>query len=181
MQRIDAMIDNPDYYYDDSRVEGFVKYCEGEMTLTDGGDLELLQSFKVWAEDVLGWYYFEEHKVPVPVSRNRTRYVYKRVKKRLRNKQYLIVARGAAKSMYLSCIQSYFLNIDTTTTDQITTAPTMRQAEEVLIPIKTAITRARGPLFQFLTEGALMSNSSKALKQKLCSTKKGIENNLDAA
>ena len=176
MQRIDELIDNPDYYYDETRVEGFVKYCEGEMTLTDGGDLELLQSFKLWAEDVLGWYYYEEHKVPVPMSKHKTRYVFKRVRKRLRNKQYLIVARGAAKSMYLSCIQSYFLNIDTTTTDQITTAPTMRQAEEVLIPIKTAITRARGPLFQFLTEGALMSNSSKALKQKLCSTKKGIEN-----
>lgn len=181
MQRIDAMIDNPDYYYDETRVEGFVKYCEGEMTLTDGGDLELLQSFKLWAEDAIGWYYYEEHKVPVPVSRHRTRYVFKRVKKRLRNKQYLIVARGAAKSMYLSCIQSYFLNIDTTTTDQITTAPTMRQAEEVLIPIKTAITRARGPLFKFLTEGALMSNSSKALKQKLCSTKKGIENFLTSS
>ena len=176
MQRIDELIDNPDYYFDESKVEGFIRYCEGEMTLTDGGDLELLPSFKLWAEDALGWYYFEEHKIPVPVSKHQKRYIYKRVKRRLRNKQYLIVARGAAKSMYLSCIQSYFLNIDTTTTDQITTAPTMRQAEEVLTPIKTAITRARGPLFQFLTEGALMSNSSKALKQKLCSTKKGIEN-----
>ena len=177
MNRIDGFIDNPDYYYDDSIVEGFIKYCEGEMTLTDGGDMKLLDSFKLWAEDALGWYYFEEHKVPVPLSKHRIRYVYKRVKRRLINKQYLIVARGAAKSMYLSCIQSYFLNIDTTTTDQITTAPTMRQAEEVLIPIKTAITRARGPLFQFLTEGSLQNTTgSKALRQKLCSTKKGIEN-----
>lgn len=177
MNRIDGFIDNPDYYYDDSVVEGFIKYCEGEMTLTDGGDMKLLDSFKLWAEDALGWYYFEEHKVPVPLSKHRIRYVYKRVKRRLINKQYLIVARGAAKSMYLSCIQSYFLNIDTTTTDQITTAPTMRQAEEVLIPIKTAITRARGPLFQFLTEGSLQNTTgSKALRQKLCSTKKGIEN-----
>ena len=177
MNRIDGFIDNPDYYYDGSVVEGFIKYCEGEMTLTDGGDMELLDSFKLWAEDALGWYYFEEHKVPVPMSKHRVRYIYKRVKLRLINKQYLIVARGAAKSMYLSCIQSYFLNIDTTTTDQITTAPTMRQAEEVLIPIKTAITRARGPLFQFLTEGSLQNTTgSKALRQKLCSTKKGIEN-----
>ena len=177
MNRIDGFIDNPDYYYDDSVVEGFIKYCEGEMTLTDGDDMKLLDSFKLWAEDALGWYYFEEHKVPVPLSKHRIRYVYKRVKRRLINKQYLIVARGAAKSMYLSCIQSYFLNIDTTTTDQITTAPTMRQAEEVLIPIKTAITRARGPLFQFLTEGSLQNTTgSKALRQKLCSTKKGIEN-----
>ena len=177
MLRIDARIDNPDYYYDESVVEGLIRYCEAEMTLTDGGDMKLLDSFKLWAEDALGWYYFEEHKVPVPLSHHRTRYVYKRVRRRLCNKQYLIVARGAAKSMYLSCIQSYFLNIDTTTTDQITTAPTMRQAEEVLIPIKTAITRARGPLFQFLTEGSLQNTTgSKALRQKLCSTKKGIEN-----
>ena len=177
MMRIDRLIRNPDYYYDEDKVEGFIAYCEDELTLTDGGDMKLLDSFKLWAEQVLGWYYFEERKVPIPLSNHRTRYVYKEVKHRLINKQYLIVARGAAKSMYLSCIQSYFQNVDTTTTDQITTAPTMRQAEEVLTPIKTAITRAKGPLFKFLTEGSLQNTTgSKAKRQKLSPTKKGIEN-----
>lgn len=177
MMRIDRLIHNPDYYYDEDKVEGFIAYCEDELTLTDGGDMKLLDSFKLWAEQVLGWYYFEERKVPIPLSNHRTRYVYKEVKHRLINKQYLIVARGAAKSMYLSCIQSYFQNVDTTTTDQITTAPTMRQAEEVLTPIKTAITRAKGPLFKFLTEGSLQNTTgSKAKRQKLSPTKKGIEN-----
>lgn len=177
MMRIDALIRNPDYYYDEDKVEGFIAYCENELTLTDGGDMKLLDSFKLWAEQVLGWYYFEERKVPIPLSNHRTRYVYREVKHRLINKQYLIVARGAAKSMYLSCIQSYFQNVDTTTTDQITTAPTMRQAEEVLTPIKTAIARSKGPLFKFLTEGSLQNTTgSKAKRQKLASTKKGIEN-----
>lgn len=177
MMRIDGLIRNPNYYYDEDKVEGFIAYCENELTLTDGGDMKLLDSFKLWAEQVLGWYYFEERKVPVPLSNHKTRYVYKEVKHRLINKQYLIVARGAAKSMYLSCVQSYFQNVDTTTTDQITTAPTMRQAEEVLTPIKTAITRAKGPLFKFLTEGSLQNTTgSKAKRQKLSPTKKGIEN-----
>ena len=177
MMRIDALIRNSDYYYDEDKVEGFIAYCENELTLTDGGDMKLLDSFKLWAEQVLGWYYFEERKVPIPLSNHRTRYVYREVKHRLINKQYLIVARGAAKSMYLSCIQSYFQNVDTTTTDQITTAPTMRQAEEVLTPIKTAIARSKGPLFKFLTEGSLQNTTgSKAKRQKLASTKKGIEN-----
>ena len=177
MMRIDGLIRNPNYYYDEDKVEGFIAYCENELTLTDGGDMKLLDSFKLWAEQVLGWYYFEERKVPVPLSNHKTRYVYKEVKHRLINKQYLIVARGAAKSMYLSCIQSYFQNVDTTTTDQITTAPTMRQAEEVLTPIKTAITRSKGPLFKFLTEGSLQNTTgSKAKRQKLSPTKKGIEN-----
>lgn len=177
MMRIDELIRNPNYYYDEDKVEGFIAYCENELTLTDGGDMKLLDSFKLWAESILGWYYFEERKVPVPLSNHRTRYVYKEVKHRLINKQYLIVARGAAKSMYLSCIQSYFQNVDTTTTDQITTAPTMRQAEEVLTPLKTALTRAKGPLFKFLTEGSLQNTTgSKAKRQKLASTKKGIEN-----
>lgn len=177
MNRIDDYIDNPDYYYDDEKVEGFIAYCENELTLTDGGDLKLLDSFKVWAEDILGWYYFEERKVPIPLSRGRTRYVYKKVKKRLINKQYLIIGRGASKTLYLSCIQSYFENVDTTTTDQVTTAPTMRQAEEVLIPIKTAMTRSKGPLFKFLTQGSLQNTTgSKMNRMKLCSTKKGIEN-----
>lgn len=177
MMRIDELIRNPNYYYDEDKVEGFIAYCENELTLTDGGDMKLLDSFKLWAESILGWYYFEERKVPIPLSNHRTRYVYKEVKHRLINKQYLIVARGAAKSMYLSCIQSYFQNVDTTTTDQITTAPTMRQAEEVLTPLKTALTRSKGPLFKFLTEGSLQNTTgSKAKRQKLASTKKGIEN-----
>lgn len=178
MNRIDDLIDNPGVYYDEDAVEGFVRYCEDELTLTDGSDLHLLDTFKLWAEQVFGWYYFVDRSVYVPSKDDRGgRYVRKRIKKRLINKQYLIVARGAAKSMYLSCIQSYFLNIDGDTTDQVTTAPTMRQAEEVLSPVKTSIVRARGPLFSFLTEGSLQNTTgSRALRQKLSPTKKGIEN-----
>lgn len=178
MNRIDDLIRNPAFYYDDEAVEGFVRYCENELTLTDGSDLNLLDSFKLWAEQIFGWYYFVERSIYVPNEDNHGgRYVTKRIKKRLVNKQYLIVTRGAAKSMYASCVQSYFLNIDPTTTHQITTAPTMKQAEEVLSPIRTSITRARGPLFQFLTEGSLQNTTgSKANRMKLASTKKGIEN-----
>ena len=178
MNRIDDLIRNPAFYYDDEAVEGFVKYCENELTLTDGSDLNLLDSFKLWAEQVFGWYYFVERSIYVPNEDNHGgRYVIKRIKKRLVNKQYLIVTRGAAKSMYGSCIQSYFLNIDPSTTHQITTAPTMKQADEVLSPIRTSITRARGPLFQFLTEGSLQNTTgAKANRVKLASTKKGIEN-----
>ena len=178
MNRIDELIDNPGIYYDDQAVEGFIEYCENELTLTDGEDLHLLDSFKLWAEQIFGWYYFVERSVYVPSEDGHGgRYVKKRIKKRLTNKQYLIVARGAAKSMYASCIQSYFLNVDTTTTHQITTAPTMKQSEEVLSPIRTSITRARGPLFKFLTEGSLQNTTgSRANRMKLASTKKGIEN-----
>ena len=178
MNRIDDLIDNPGIYYDDQAVEGFIEYCENELTLTDGEDLHLLDSFKLWAEQIFGWYYFVERSVYVPSEDGHGgRYVKKRIKKRLTNKQYLIVARGAAKSMYASCIQSYFLNVDTSTTHQITTAPTMKQSEEVLSPIRTSITRARGPLFKFLTEGSLQNTTgSKANRMKLASTKKGIEN-----
>lgn len=177
MNRIDDLIANPMYYYDDKAVEGFIAYCEEELTLTDGSDLELLDSFKLWAEDVFGWYYFVEQKVPVTTEDGRMRYRRKLIKKRLCNKQYLIVARGAAKTMYASCIQSYFLNIDTSTTHQIATAFTMRQADETLSPIRTSITRARGPLFKFLTEGSLQNTTgSRAMRVKLASTKKGIEN-----
>ena len=178
MNRIDDLIDNPGIYYDDKAVEGFVEYCENELTLTDGSDLHLLDSFKLWAEQIFGWYYFIERSVYVPNSNGKGgRYVNKTVKKRLVNKQYLIIARGAAKSMYGSCIQNYFLNVDTSTTHQITTAPTMKQAEEILSPIRTSITRSRGPLFQFLTEGSLQNTTgSKANRMKLASTKKGIEN-----
>ena len=178
MNRIDELIDNPGVYYDGDVVEGFVRFCENELTLTDGSDLYLLDSFKLWAEQIFGWYYFVERSIYVPDPENHCgKYVTKRIKKRLINKQYLIVARGAAKSMYASCLQSYFLNIDTSTTRQITTAPTMRQADEVLSPMRTAITRAKGPLFSFLTEGSLQNTTgSKALRQKLASTKKGIEN-----
>lgn len=178
MNRIDDLIDNPGIYYDDEAIDGFVAYCENELTLTDGEDLKLLDTFKLWAEQIFGWYYFVERSVYVPSPEGRGgRYVKKRVKKRLINKQYLIVARGAAKSMYASCIQNYFLNVDTSTTHQITTAPTMKQAEEVMSPIRTAITRARGPLYQFLTEGSLQNTTgSKANRTKLASTKKGIEN-----
>lgn len=178
MNRIDDLIANPGVYYDDRAIDGFIKYCENELTLTDGADLELLDTFKLWAEDLLGWYYFIERTVYVPNEDGRGgRYVRKREKRRLINKQYLIVARGAAKSMYASCLQNYFLNVDTTTTHQITTAPTMKQAEEVLSPIRTAITRSRGPLFKFLTEGSLQNTTgSKAKRLKLASTKKGIEN-----
>ncbi|MDD6881776.1 MAG: terminase large subunit [Firmicutes bacterium] len=178
MNRIDRFIDNPNYWYDDQAVEGFIEYCESELTLTDGSDLHLLDSFKLWAEDVFGWYYFVEMSVYEPLPDGHGgHYVRKRIRKRLINKQYLIVGRGAAKSMYASCIQSYFLNIDTSTTEQITTAPTMKQAEEVMSPIRTSITRARGPLFEFLTEGSLQNTTgSKADRVKLASTKKGIQN-----
>lgn len=178
MNRIDELIANPGVYYDDKAIDGFIAYCENELTLTDGEDLHLLDSFKLWAEQIFGWYYFVERSVYVPSDDGRGgHYVKKRIKKRLVNKQYLIVARGAAKSMYASCIQNYFLNVDTTTTHQITTAPTMKQSEEVLAPIRTSITRARGPLFKFMTEGSLQNTTgSKANRMKLASTKKGIEN-----
>lgn len=178
MNRIDDLIANPGIYYDDEAINGFIDYCENELTLTDGDDLHLLDSFKLWAEQIFGWYYFVERSVYVPNENNHGgRYVTKTIKKRLINKQYLIVARGAAKSMYGSCIQNYFLNIDTSTTHQITTAPTMRQAEEVMSPIRTAITRSKGPLFKFLTEGSVQNTSgSKANRAKLASTKKGVEN-----
>lgn len=178
MNRIDELIANPNIYYDDKAVEGFVLYCENELTLTDGGDLHLLDSFKLWAEQIFGWYYFVERSVYEPSSDGHGgRYVQKTIRKRLITKQYLIVARGAAKSMYASCIQSYFLNVDTSTTHQITTAPTMKQADEVMSPIRTAITRARGPLFKFLTEGSMQNTTgSRANRMKLASTKKGVEN-----
>jgi phage terminase large subunit-like protein len=178
MNRIDALIANPSMYYDPAPVEGFILYCENELTLTDGADLHLLDSFKLWAEQIFGWYYFVRRQVYEPSPNNRGgRYVTKTIKKRLTTKQYLIVARGAAKSLYESCLQSYFLNVDTSTTHQITTSPTMKQAEEVMSPIRTAITRSRGPLFQFLTEGSLQNTTgSRALRQKLVPTKKGIEN-----
>lgn len=178
MNRIDDLIANPGIYYDDQAVEGFVRYCEEELTLTDGEDLKLLDSFKLWAEQIFGWYYFVERSVYVPSENGHGgHYVKKSIKKRLVNKQYLIVARGAAKSMYSSCIQNYFLNVDTSTTHQITTAPTMKLAEEVMSPIRTSITRARGPLFKFLTEGSLQNTTgSKANRMKLASTKKGVEN-----
>lgn len=178
MNRIDDLIRNPGIWYDDTIVEGFIQYCNEELTLTDGSDMQLLDSFKLWAEQLLGWYYFEERSVYEPnESGHGGHYVTKSIKKRLTNIQYLIVARGAAKSMYASCIQNYFLNVDTSTTYQVTTAPTMKQAEEVLSPIRTAITRARGPLYKFLTEGSLQNTTgSRANRAKLASTKKGIEN-----
>lgn len=178
MARIEDLIANPGIYYDDQAVEGWIAYCEQELTLTDGSDLKLLDSFKLWGEQVFGWYYFVETSVFRPGHGNKPgRYVQKRVLKRLTNKQYLIVGRGAAKSMYASCIQSYFLNIDTSTTHQITTAPTMKQAEEVMSPIRTSITRARGPLFKFLTDGSIQNTTGpKSNRTKLASTKKGIEN-----
>ena len=178
MNRIDWLIDNPEMWYDDEAINGFIAYCENELTLTDGEDLHLLFSFKLWAEEVFGWYYFVERSVYVPNENGHGgSYKKKRIKKRLINKQYLIVARGAAKSMYASCIQSFFLNVDTATTHQVTTAPTMKQAEEVLSPIRTSITRARGPLFKFLTEGSIQNTTgSKAKRQKLSPTKKGVEN-----
>lgn len=183
MNRIDALIKNKGIYYDSEAVEGFIRFCENELTLTDGADLKLLDSFKLWAEQIFGWYYYVERSIYQPSPDNHGgKYVRKLIKKRLINKQYLIVARGAAKSMYGSCIQNYFLNVDTTTTHQITTAPTMKQAEEVLSPIRTAIARARGPLFQFLTEGSLQNTTgSKANRVKLAATKKGIENFLTAS
>lgn len=177
MNRIDMLIENPDMYYDDEAVEGWIAYCEAELTLTDGSDLNLLDTFKLWGEQVFGWYYFTDKLVWEPYPDGGGRHVTKTVKKRLTTKQYLIVGRGSAKSLYDSCIQSYFENIDLSTTHQITVAPTMNQAEEVMSPIRTAITRARGPLFQFLTEGSLNNTTgSKANRQKLASTKKGIEN-----
>ena len=178
MNRIDDLIRNPGVWYDDMAVEGFIKFCENELTLTDGSDLHLLDSFKLWAESIFGWYYFEERTVYEPNPDNHGgRYVKKQIKKRLINKQFLIVTRGAAKSMYGSCLQNYFLNVDTTTTHQIATAPTMKQAEEVLSPIRTAITRSRGPLYKFLTEGSIQNTTgSKANRVKLAPTKKGIEN-----
>lgn len=178
MNRIDSLIENPGVYYDDEAVEGWIRFCENELTLTDGSDLNLLDSFKLWGEQVFGWFYFVDRSIYVPNEDGHGgRYVKKRIKKRLIHKQYLIVARGGAKSMYASCIQNFFLNVDTATTYQITTAPTMKQAEEVLSPIRTAITRARGPLYQFLTEGSLQNTTgSKANRVKLASTKKGIEN-----
>jgi Phage terminase-like protein, large subunit len=178
MNRIDALIANPNIYYDDGPIEGFILYCEKELTLTDGGDLHLLPPFKIWAEQIFGWYYFENRSVYEPSPDNHGgKYVNKTIRKRLTKKQYLIVARGAAKSMYAECIQSYFLNVDTSTTHQITTAPTMKQADEVMSPFRTAITRSRGPLFKFLTEGSLQNTTgSKANRVKLASTKKGVEN-----
>lgn len=178
MNRIDALIANPGVWYDDKAVNGFIKYCESELTLTNGDDLFLLDSFKLWAEEIFGWYYYVERSIYVPDKDNHGgHYEKKIIRKRLINKQYLIVARGAAKSMYASCIQNYFLNVDTSTSHQITTAPTMAQAEEVMSPFRTAITRARGPLYQFLTEGSLQNTTgSKANRVKLASTKKGIQN-----
>ncbi len=178
MNRIDALIDNPGIWYDDQAVEGFIEYCESELTLTDGSDLRLLDSFKLWAEEIFGWYYYVDRSVYVPsIDGHGGHYENKRIRKRLTNKQYLIIARGAAKSQYESYIQSYYLNVDTSTTHQVHTAPTMKQAEEVLSPMRTAITRAKGPLFQFLTEGSLNNTTgSKANRPKLLSTKKGIEN-----
>ena len=178
MHRIDDLIADPMYYYDDRAVDGWVEFCEKELTLTDGSDLHMLDSFKLWGEQVFGWYYFETRSVYVP---NRDghggRYVNKKIKKRLVNKQYLIVGRGAAKSLYDSCIQAYSLVVDGSTTHQITTAPTMKQAEEIINPIKTAITRARGPVFQFLTEGSIQNTTGNLMNRvKLASTKKGIEN-----
>ena len=178
MNRIDRLVDDPRYYYDDEAVEGWIAYCEGELTLTDGADLNLLDTFKLWGEQIFGWYYFVELSVYEPFANGHGgHYVNKTIKKRLVNKQYLIVGRGASKSLYDSCIQSFFQNVDTSTTQQITTAPTMKQAEEVMSPIRTAITRARGPLFKFLTEGSLQNTTgSKANRMKLASTKKGIQN-----
>lgn len=180
MNRIDELIANPGVWYDDEAVEGWVKYCENELTLTDGSDLHLLDSFKLWGEQALGWFYYVEKSVYVPNSSGHGgHYVRKKIKKRLTNKQYLIVGRGAAKSLYDTCMQSYMLNVDTSTTHQITTAPTMKQAEEVMGPFRTAITRSKGPLFKFLTEGSLQNTTgSKVNRQKLAATKKGIENSL---
>lgn len=177
MHRIDDLIDDPDVWYDDDAIKGFIEYCEEELTLTDGSNVKLLDSFKLWAEQIFGWYVYETRVVPKPRRNGTIRYIRKQIKKRLTNKQFLIVARGAAKTMYASFIQSFFLNIDNSTTHQIATAFTMRQAEETLSPIRTAITRARGPLFKFLTEGSLQNTTgSRANRVKLASTKKGIQN-----
>lgn len=178
MNRIDDLIRNPNVYYDDEAVEGWIRFCENELTLTDGADLHLLDTFKLWGEEIFGWYYFVDRSIFEPGMNGRTgHYVIKKIKKRLINKQYLIVGRGAAKSLYDTAIQSYFLTVDTSTTDQITTAPTMKQAEEVMSPLRTAIARSRGPLFSFLTEGSLQNTTgSRANRMKLAATKKGIEN-----
>ena len=178
MNRIDALIASPKYYYDDKAVEGWIKFCENELVLTDGSDLNLLDSFKLWGEQVWGWYYYVERSVYEPNEDGHGgHYVQKTIKKRLINKQYLIVGRGAAKSLYASSMHGYELNVDPSTTHQVATAPTMKQAEETMSPLKTAITRARGPLFKFLTQGSLQNTTgSRANRQKLCSTKKGIEN-----
>lgn len=178
MNRIDGLIANPNFYYDDEAIDGFIRFCEDELTLTDGSDLHLLDTFKLWAEQVFGWYYFVERQVYAPGEDGKPgKYVTREIKKRLTVKQYLIVARGAAKSMYASFLQAYFLLIDTSTTHQITTAPTMKQAEEVMSPLRTAITRSRGPLFKFMTEGSMQNTTgSRANRQKLAPTKKGIEN-----
>lgn len=177
MNRIDALVANPSIWYDDLAVEGFIAFCEAELTLTDGADLHLLDTFKLWAEEIFGWYYFEEKYVPQPLPSGKVKWVRKTVRKRLINKQFLIVPRGAAKSMYASLIQMHFLIVDTTTTHQVTTAPTMKLAEEVLSPMRTAITRSRGPVFKFLTAGDIHSTSGSRLgRVKLASTKKGIEN-----
>lgn len=178
MNRIDELIANPNFYYDANGINGFIKFCENELTLTDGTDLHLLDTFKLWAESIFGWYYYVERSIYVPTPDNHGgSYVKKLIKKRLVTKQYLIVARGSAKSMYASCLQAYFLNIDTSTSSQITTAPTMKQADEVMSPLRTAITRSRGPLFKFLTEGSLQNTTgSRANRVKLASTKKGVEN-----
>lgn len=178
MNRIDALIDDPGIWYDDQAIQGFINYCENELTLTNGDDLHLLDSFKLWAEQIFGWYYFVDRSVYEPgADGHGGRYVRKSIKKRLINRQYLIVGRGAAKTMYASCLQSFFLNVDTSTTQQSTTAPTTRQADEVLSPIRTSIARARGPLFRFLTEGSLQNTTgSRADRLKLASTKKGIQN-----
>ena len=178
MNRIDALIAHPGVYYDDKAIDGFIEFCENELTLTDGSDLHLLDSFKLWSEQIFGWYYFVERSIYIPGTNEKPgKYVRKMIKKRLISKQYLIVARGAAKSVYGECIQAYFLTVDTSSTHQITTAPTMKQAEEVMSPLRTAITRSRGPLFKFLTEGSLQNTTgSRANRVKLASTKKGIEN-----
>ena len=179
MNRIDALIADPRYYYDDLAVEGWIEFCEGELTLTDGSDFKMLDSYKLWGEEVFGWYYFEERRVWDPNGRGcgRGGYILKKYKRRLTLKQYLIVGRGAAKTLYDTCIQAYFLNIDTSTTQQMTTAPTIRQAEEVLAPFRTAIARAHGPLFTFLTQGSIQNTTgNRANRQQLCSTKKGVQN-----
>lgn len=178
MNRIDDRIRNPEYYYDEDAVEGFILFCENELTLTDGSDLHLLDTFKLWAEDIFGWYYFEKRSIFIPgEGQEPGGYEDRWIKKRLINKQFLIVARGAAKSMYGSCIQNYYISVDTTTTHQVTTAPTMKQADEVMSPIRTAITRSRGPLYKFLTEGSIFNTTgAKSNRTKLTSTKKGIEN-----
>ena len=178
MNRIDDLIANPNIYYDEDAIKGFIMYCEWELTLTDGSDLALLDSFKLWAEQIFGWYYYVERSIYQPgIDGAQGTYVKKRIKKRLTTKQYLIVARGAAKSMYGACIQAYFLNVDTATTHQVTTAPTMKQADEIMSPFRTAIIRARGPLFKFLTEGSVRNTTgSRVFRQKLAATKKGVEN-----